>query len=147
MNIDRPHEIVPGSVLDKLRKELGPMREPRFVPLLPEEAERLRDASEDERAEFLADLPSWERLARFLEREDAPAFMVERARAKHYSDFDSTLTTPCVQLIKDAKALNLYRVVNAAKQGLFDATKKESDDWAARQTGEVKDIIDGMGLA
>ena len=154
MNMNYPHDIVSEGILAKMfaDAEKAPEKPEKsvfdYVMLTPQEAELLHPMSPEERSAWIDEnLPSWERLARYLEREDAPTFLVERARAKVYSDFDSTLTAPCVALVRDAKRFGLHRVVAAAKSGAFDATKKESADWADRQSDpQVRKILDTLGL-
>ena len=62
MNISRPHEIV--NEID-----IPPKRRDQYIPLTPDEARRLTFATEDERAAFIANLPSGavrERVARWM---------------------------------------------------------------------------------
>jgi hypothetical protein len=146
VNTQEPHDIVPSDVFKKMFEAPKPESSVYdYVMLDPKEAELLMNKTPEERRVWMDEnLPSWERLARFLEFQEAPDFMVKRARDKVYSDFDSSLEMPCVQLIKDCKALQLHRVVEAAKTGAFDATSRESNEWADRQDGEVKAVLDQM---
>jgi hypothetical protein len=59
--------------------------------------------------------------------------MIEAARSGYYSDYDSPLATPCVQLVKDLDFLGLTELSKRAKEGEFDATKEESDEWYKRE--------------
>lgn len=133
MNTNEPHDIQPSGFFKKMFEALEPDTSVYdYVMLDPSEANMLRDKTPAERAQWMDDnLPSWERLARFLDYQEAPEFMIKRAREKVYSDFD----TPCVRLVKDCKQLGLHRVVAAAKHGAFDATQRECQEWADRQKG------------
>ena len=59
--------------------------------------------------------------------------MIEKARSGYYSDYDSPLAAPCVQLIKDLDFLGLTELSSRAKEGEFDATEEESNEWYKRE--------------
>lgn len=69
--------------------------------------------------------------------------MIQNAMNGYYSDYDSPLATPCIQLVKDLREMGLTELVNRAKEGEFDATKEESDAWYER---EGKQMIEESGL-
>ena len=152
MNSEYPHDIKHSGIFKDMFRDVEVDGEEvdapdpfRYVMLTPDEANALLDMTVEDRGKWMAEMPSWERLARFLESQEAPEWIVKRARAKDYSDFDSTVfDMPQVRLIKDCKVLMLHRVVEAVKSGAFDATQQESDSWADRQDGEVKAFIDQM---
>lgn len=80
-----------------------------------------------------------DRLAAELEKIGLPG-MAESARAGQYDDFLSEVATPELLLLSDlakvgtADAMALrVRVMN----GEFDATKEESDAWAASPEGQA----------
>jgi hypothetical protein len=81
--------------------------------------------------------PSSERLAQALEADGAPAEMVERARADYYHDYKSPLAMPEHQLLTDARAAGLERIAQGVIAGEWDATKAESDAWAASPEGQA----------
>lgn len=66
--------------------------------------------------------------------------MADKAAAGHYHDFLSHLPDPAMQLLKDltkadtpaAKSLKARHM-----NGEFDATKEESDEWAASADGQT----------
>lgn len=84
-------------------------------------------------------------LARVLAAEGAPGHMVSLAAEAHYDDFLSPLATPCLQLLADAREAGLTNIVEWHMQGVFDATKAESDAWAAGPEGQAafRDLIQG----
>lgn len=59
--------------------------------------------------------------------------MIILAKDGYYSDYDSPLTTPCIQLVKDLDALGLTELSAKARDGEFDATEEESDAWYERE--------------
>jgi len=66
-------------------------------------------------------------------------FMAERAAAGYYHDYLSPLAMPCMQLAEDlAKSGTPSALALRARHlnGEFDATKEESDDWAASPDGQ-----------
>lgn len=82
-------------------------------------------------------IPTTERLARELERLNAPGEMIDKARAGYYDDFKSPLAMPETQLMIDAQAAGLHSIVNDVRNGVFDATKEESDAWAQSPEGRA----------
>lgn len=81
--------------------------------------------------------PTTERLARALEAVDAPAEMITRARAGYYDDYKSPLAMPETQLLADARAAGLETIAQGVLNGEWDATKEESDAWAASPDGQA----------
>jgi hypothetical protein len=81
-------------------------------------------------------IPTTERLARALEEVSAPERMVKRAREGYYDDFKSPLAMPETQLMIDAHAAGLLSIVDAVKEGKFDATPEESAAWAESPEGQ-----------
>lgn len=86
---------------------------------------------------------SKEKLALALAESNAPGYMIERAKSGYYSDFDSDLEMPCVQLVLDCQKLDLSDIADRAKNGEFDATKQESDEWFEK---EGKELFEQMGI-
>lgn len=78
--------------------------------------------------------------------------MIQKAKDGYYSDYDSPLATPCIQLVKDLGALGLEELKVRAMNGEFDATKEESDAWYEREgramalevTGGNEEIADAL---
>lgn len=81
--------------------------------------------------------PSSERLAVALEAAGAPAEMVQAAREDYYHDFKSPLPMPEMQLLQDARRLGLTSIAEGVLDGEWDATKAESDAWAASPDGQA----------
>ncbi len=86
-----------------------------------------------------------EKLAIALEEERAPKSMIQRAREGYYDDFLSPLAMPIHQLVSDARRYNLKRIAKRAMNGDFDATKEESDAWAASEEGQqtLREFMEG----
>lgn len=84
-------------------------------------------------------------LARVLADEGAPGHMVSLAAENHYDDFLSPLATPCLQLLADAREAGLTNIVEWHSDGVFDATKAESDAWAASPEGQAtfRELVEG----
>ncbi len=88
-----------------------------------------------------------ERLAAALRAANAPAYMIDNAERGRYDDFESDLATPQLQLHADAQSEGLTEIAAAVERGEFDATKEESDAWAASETDpETRAMIDQLGL-
>ena len=89
--------------------------------------------------------PTTEKLARALEEASAPSSMVQRARAGLYDDYKSELAMPIMQLVEDCRKHNLSRIAKRAKDGEFDATREEADEWAASEEGQqtIRDLLGG----
>lgn len=86
---------------------------------------------------ILEDEPTRSYLARVLADHDAPAYMVSLAADGHYDDYASPLAMPEMQLLADARANDLEAVAVLVVAGAFDATKAESDAWAASPEGQA----------
>lgn len=84
--------------------------------------------------------------ARVLAAEGAPGHMVSLAREGHYDDFLSPLAFGLHQLAADAIEANLPEYVLAwVGDGVFDATKVESDAWAKSPEGQsvFTELVEG----
>jgi hypothetical protein len=81
--------------------------------------------------------PSSEKLAQALEAEGAPGWMITLAREDHYHDFKSPLATPEMQLLADARENGLTVIAEGVMEGIWDATKEESDAWARSPEGQA----------
>lgn len=88
-------------------------------------------------------IPTKERLARRLEYLGAP-ILAEYARGGLYSDFESDLPTPKVQLLIHLEALGLHGFAEEVRRGKWDDTREEADAWAAAQTVETREVIDSI---
>lgn len=78
--------------------------------------------------------------------------MAMKADQGYYSDYDSPLATPCIQLVKDLEALGLTELSARARNGEFEATEEESNAWYEREgralalevTGGNEEIADAL---
>lgn len=86
---------------------------------------------------------SKQKLSQALKDVNAPNYMIERAEKGYYSDFESELAMPMVQLVKDCLSLGFSNIAERAKDGEFDSTKEESDEWYEK---EGKQLIQEMGI-
>ena len=88
-------------------------------------------------------------LARVLASEGAPGHMVSLAADAHYDDFLSPLATPCLQLMADAREAGLTQICEWHAEGVFDATKADSDAWAASPEGQsvFSELLEGPNRA
>jgi hypothetical protein len=93
--------------------------------------------------------PTTARLARALsEIPDMPREMIQRAVDGYYHDYLSPLVAPEIQLVTDLRELAskpatprdsrplLRALAQAVIDGEYDATKEESDAWAASPEGQ-----------
>ena len=66
--------------------------------------------------------------------------MARMARCGYYHDFLSPLDSPCLQLAADLAAVGTPAALALRDRhlnGEFDATKEESDEWAASEDGRA----------
>lgn len=78
--------------------------------------------------------------------------MSDKAKEGYYSDYDSPLVTPCIQLVKDLESLGLNELADRARNGEFEATEEESNAWYEREgraialevTGGNEEIADAL---
>ena len=86
-----------------------------------------------------------DRLAAAL-REIGLGDMAEKAAAGHYDDYESDLVTPCTQLVIDlgkAHTRDARELAKRVKEGEFDATAEEAEEWWQR---EGKHLFPGLSL-
>ena len=79
-----------------------------------------------------------EKLTRALMEANAPAAMVERARAGYYDDYESPCATPIANLVRELQANGLGDLAKRAVNGEFDASREEAEEWFQR---EGKDLL------
>jgi hypothetical protein len=66
--------------------------------------------------------------------------MADKAATGYYHDFLSPLDFPCIQLAADLARVGTPAALAIRArhlQGEFDASRKESDEWAAGQEGQA----------
>ena len=73
-----------------------------------------------------------ERLAQELTKAHAPAFMIAKAKAGEYDDFQSSSATPINDLVRDCRKAGLNDLASRAMNGNFDGTKEEGEAWFER---------------
>lgn len=83
-----------------------------------------------------------ERLAKELEANSAPEWMVKNARNGMYDDFESVSATPIGLLVADCRKAGLGPLAQRAMDGEFDSTKEEAEAWYQR---EGKDLFKEQG--
>lgn len=74
-----------------------------------------------------------ERLAKALETNNAPNWMIANARNGVYDDFESLSATPIGLLVADCRKFGLNELAQRAIDGEFDSTKEEADAWYRRE--------------
>lgn len=78
-------------------------------------------------------------LAAELDRANLPE-MAAKAATGYYHDYMSPLAMPCMQLAADLADVGTQEALALRERhlnGEFDATKEESDDWAAGPDGKA----------
>jgi hypothetical protein len=83
-------------------------------------------------------MTSTEILLKDLKAAKAPAFMIRKARANRYNDYLSDSAHPIIDLVKDATVYNLRDIVEQARDGKYDGTREEANEWFSR---EGKDLF------
>lgn len=81
-------------------------------------------------------IPTTEKLALALTQARAPQWMIDKSRAGYYDDFKSPIATPIVQLYHDCLAAGLGDLAMRARNGDFDSTDEEADEWAKSPEGQ-----------
>ena len=75
-----------------------------------------------------------ERLTAALIEARAPEVMIAKARNGEYDDYEAVDTaTPCLDLYNACRAFGLSAMAERVKNGEFDATLEESDEWWERE--------------
>jgi len=140
MDTRPPHDIVPEPEIPKNTRH-------HYVRLTDDEEKQLSGMSPDERAVWIDEnIPSNERLARYLEAEGVTQ-LVKRARDGEFSDFNSPHVMPQHKLVDLLKKLCRPDIAKLVIDGVFDATMRESDEWAKAELakgGEVADVLHGL---
>lgn len=74
--------------------------------------------------------------------------LVKGLRDGFYDEFndDSLFPDPLIQLTVDLRSHGLEEFAKRVVSGNYDAGLEDSSHWAERQTGEVSDIIDALGM-
>ncbi len=138
MDTRHPHNIFRGEDPDELLRQAmstPPDRERRWIRLTEEEAAKLEPMSPDERAAWLADLPTSEYLARTLEADELYE-LGARAREGEFDDWQSPHATPEIVLYHELRKVGREDLIRRLMAGEFDGTKKESDAWARSADGQ-----------
>jgi hypothetical protein len=138
MNTEHPHELT---------EQLPHGDDGRhWLPITALEHAKLSLMTAEERAAWLAAIPTKERLGRVLEREGLPV-LASMARLGRFDDYDEGgLELPQVELVCALRDRGRNDLAQRVVDGEWDATSAESDAWAARQTGETAAMLDKMKL-
>lgn len=70
-----------------------------------------------------------DKLAKALKEANAPKWMIDRALIGYYDDFEGTIAMPIVVLVNDCHDNGLEDIADRAKDGEFDSTKEEAEEW------------------
>lgn len=165
MNIEPngQHEIRRADEIEGMDAPLGEERErarARWLALTAEEAEAIDSMTPDERRAWLRErLPTKERLERHLRWLGLPV-LAARARDGEFADFDGPHALPKNVLIQELraahrkaarkkgehsdKALRVEELLKLVVTGEYDDTPEEGNAWAAKQTGEVRELLDRL---
>ncbi len=85
-------------------------------------------------------MKSKEKLVHDLMIAKAPAFIIQKAIAGDYDDFESNSATPINDLVRDclnAGMTSLDILAKKAIAGIYDGTKEEADEWYQREGKEL----------
>lgn len=132
MNTEPPHDV-------RAEEDIPQERRRRFVPITEAEAETLKGLSVEERtAWFAKNMPKRECLARLLDREGVPAWLVHNVRAGRYevredtTEYEDAETAMAAKaeaqavvkrkLLLDLKRAGQYRVAQLIRANLFFET-------------------------
>lgn len=116
MQCEPPHDIFD---LDDIPFE----KKPQFIPLTPEEAELLKDATEEGRALWFArNVTSIERLARFLEHEDMASMAYNARQGRYPSNAEGRAA-----FIESLKVHGRHDIVKQVLKGQWDICWRPSD--------------------
>lgn len=141
MDMRSPHDILSAD-------EVPPGKRGQFLPLTAAEALDTGGMTPDQRAAWLRDnISTRERLARLLEVEGVPRWVIYNARRGRYDDFhENGAVLPQVELDKHLRKCGRFDLCKLVRAGAFDATADEAEAWARRQTGEVAASLEKLGL-
>lgn len=133
----------------------------QFLRLTDDQAAALDVMTPKERHDWLrANLSTKERLSRHLRWLGLPV-LASRAATGEFSDFEGPHAVPKIVLVRELrdaerkaarrkndehcdKVFRIKDLVKLVIDGEYDDTREESDAWAARQTGEVRELLDRM---
>jgi len=87
--------------------------------------------------------PMPERLATALREARAPEWMVQKARAGEYDDFQSHHPTPTHHLVEHCRSHGLDAIAERAVAGEFDATVEEADTWIETRVARLVQAMAG----
>lgn len=67
---------------------------------------------------------------------NAPSEIISKAKSNQYHDYKSDSATPIFDLVNDCIKAGLSEIAEKAKQGVYNATKEESDEWVKSEDGQ-----------
>jgi len=74
-----------------------------------------------------------EKLTQDLIKAQAPTKMIEWARNGFYDDYETVIPFPIQQLVADAESAGLKEIAQKARNGEYDATQEEANEWFQRE--------------
>lgn len=90
------------------------------------------------------------RLATLLEADGVAPAVVNRLRRGYYDEFGDddadTPVEPLTALVAELRNRGLPAFAQRVIDGEFDASREDSRRWMERQTGELSDLVDTLGL-
>lgn len=75
-------------------------------------------------------MPTRERLAQAIEKEDGPKWIIDKARQGYYDNYVSPLRFPINSLVEDLISVSMFKMAHRAMDGDFDGNKDEVAAWA-----------------
>lgn len=79
-------------------------------------------------------IPTKQRLAKAIKEADPKlVYLIKKAEAGYYDDYESPIATPCIQLVADLRQAGLSDLAERAKNGEFDGAKEEGDAWFEKE--------------
>lgn len=137
---------------DSLEREIIPEAEItpndmwQYTPLTDEEEALLRPMTFEQREAWrVANLPTRERLARYLEQVGVVKWLVDNARDGMYDDFhENGHPTPKMKLASDLHKLGRFDVVRLVVTGVFDNEKHEAEEFVKTLGSHERKLYESM---
>ncbi len=82
-------------------------------------------------------LYSTDKLLAILKVLGAPADLLAEAQADAFHEYKSQSATPIIDLVRRCELCGLSEIAQLARNGAFDATQQEADEWAASEEGQA----------
>lgn len=88
------------------------------------------------RDKLAAELRKAGKLSQSRYNRDKYEAFAKRAEAGEFDDYASTYVCPVTQLYDELRKAEFHKFARRVASGEFDATKEESDEWAASKEGQ-----------